>query len=268
MTTMNDQSQEKPVVLVFAGHDPSGGAGIQADIETMAALGCIATSVITSLTAQNTQLFSNHLPQTKNDFVSQTRLVLDDINIDACKIGAIGSPELMQATHEIIAGNKFPVVLDPILHSTTGYEFANEDMSALLCELLLPIATVITPNRDEAMRLTGELRPQAAAERFLAMGCKNILITDAEESATQVINHLYQQDGQCQTFTWERLSGSFHGSGCTLASAIAANLAKNIELISAIEQAQDFTWNSLKYGLQLGKGQLHPNRFFNQKKTQ
>jgi hydroxymethylpyrimidine/phosphomethylpyrimidine kinase len=265
---MNDQLQEKPVVLVFAGHDPSGGAGIQADIETMAALGCIATSVITSLTAQNTQLFSNHLPQTKSDFVSQTKLVLDDINIDACKIGAVGSPELIRAIHQIIADNKSPVVLDPILHSTTGHEFANEEMSALFCELLLPIATVITPNRDEATQLTGELHPQAAAEKFLVMGCKNILITDAEESTTQVINHLYQRDGRCQTFTWERLPGSFHGSGCTLASAIAANLAKNIELISAVQQAQDFTWNSLKHGLQLGKGQLHPNRFFNHKKTQ
>jgi hydroxymethylpyrimidine/phosphomethylpyrimidine kinase len=137
-------------------------------------------------------------------------------------------------------------------------------MCVLLCELILPLAAVITPNRDEAMQLTGELHPQAAAERFLAMGCKNILITDAEESEAQIINHLYQQDGQCQIFTWERLSGNFHGSGCTLASAIAANLAKNIALIPAIEQAQKFTWNSLKHGLQLGNGQLHPNRFFNQ----
>lgn len=263
MSTMNEQSPQKPVVLVFAGHDPSGGAGIQADIETIAALDCIATSVITSLTAQNTQLFSYHLPQTKNDFVSQVKLVLDDFNIDACKIGAIGSQELIQAIHEIITENKFPIVIDPVLHSTTGYDFASDDMRVLLCEQLLPLATVITPNRDEVMQLTGELQPQAAAEKFLAMGCKNILITDVEESETQIINHLYQQDGSCHIFTWERLPGNFHGSGCTLASAITANLAKNITLIPAIKQAQKFTWNSLKYGLQLGKGQLHPNRFFN-----
>lgn len=264
MPAMNEQSLQKPVVLVFAGHDPSGGAGIQADIETLAALGCIATSVITSLTAQNTQLFSYHLPQTKNDFVSQTKLILGDIDIDACKIGAIGSPELILAIHEIITDQTFQLVIDPVLHSTTGHDFASEEMCGLLCELLLPLATVITPNRDEAMQLTGELHPQAAAEKFLAMGCKNILITDAEESETQIINHLYQQDGSCQTSTWERLPGNFHGSGCTLASAIAANLAKNIELTPAIEQAQEFTWNSLKHGLQLGKGQMHPNRFFNQ----
>lgn len=264
MSTMNDQSLQKPVVLVFSGHDPSGGAGIQADIETLTALGCIATSVITSLTAQNTQLFSYHLPQSKNDFVAQTKLVLDDININACKIGAIGSPELIRAIHEIIADQTFQLVIDPVLHSTTGHNFTNEEMCILLCELILPLATVITPNRDEAMQLTGELHPQAAAEKFLAMGCKNILITDAEESETQIINYLYQQDGQCQTFIWERLPGNFHGSGCTLASAITANLAKNIELISAVKQAQEFAWNSLKHGLQIGKGQMHPNRFFNQ----
>ncbi len=264
MTNMDHPTIQKSVVLVLAGHDPSGGAGIQADIETLAAHGCIATSVITSLTAQNTQSFSYHLPQTAVDFVNQCKLVLEDIKIDACKIGAIGSPELIRAIHEMIADQSFPVVLDPVLHSSTGHDFANEEMCALLCELILPFATVITPNRDEAMELTGELKPQAAADRLLEIGCKNILISDAEDSEKIVINYLVQKDGQCQTYTWERLPGSFHGSGCTLASAITANLAKDIELISAIEQAQEFTWQSLKHGLQLGKGQMHPNRFFNQ----
>jgi len=264
MTTMNNPSPNKPVVLVLAGHDPSGGAGIQADIETLAANGCIATSVITSLTAQNTQSFSYHLPQAAGDFISQARLVVDDVNIAACKIGAIGSQELIRAIHELITDITFPVILDPVLHSTTGHDFLNEEMCVSLCELILPFTTVITPNREEALQLTGTLTPQAAAEKFLELGCKNILITDAEASEIQMINHLYQEDGQTHAFTYERLSGKFHGSGCTLASAISANLAKNIGLPTAIEQAQEFTWNSLKYGLKLGKGQIHPNRFFKQ----
>ena len=264
MTTMDTQSHHKPVVLVLAGHDPSGGAGIQADVETLSAYGCIAASVITSLTAQNTQCFSHHIPQATEDFLTQGKLILEDINIDTCKIGAIGSPDLIRAIHELIADKPFPVVLDPVLQSTTGHDFSNEEMCGLLCDLILPLATMITPNRDEAMQLTGELNPQSAAEKLLEMDCKNVLITDAEDSKTEVINHLYQGDGQTQIFTYERLSGSFHGSGCTLASAISANLAKDIELISAIEQAQEFTWHSLKHGLQLGKGQMHPNRFFNQ----
>ncbi len=261
---MNKPSLKKPVVLVLAGHDPSGGAGIQADIETMAAHECIATSVITSLTAQNTQSFSYHLPQAATDFISQARLVIDDVNIDACKIGAIGSLELIRAIHELIVDETFPVLLDPVLQSTTGHDFSNENMCNLFCELILPFTTVITPNRKEALQLTGTLTPQAAAERLLKKGCKNILITDAETSKTQIINHLYREDGQTQIYTYERLPGNFHGSGCTLASAISANLAKNIELTTAIEQAQEFTWNSLKYGLTLGEGQIHPNRFYNQ----
>ncbi len=264
ISPMNEQSQNKPVVLVLAGHDPSGGAGIQADIETLAAHGCIATSVITSLTAQNTQSFTYNLPQAAEDFLTQGKLVVEDIKIDACKIGAIGSQELIRAIHELITDESCPVILDPVLQSTTGHDFSNEEMCSLISKLLLPFTTVITPNRAEALQLTGTLTPQAAAEKFLELGCKNILITDAEASETKIINHLYQEDGQTQTFTYDRLPEKFHGSGCTLASAISANLAKNIELLTAIEQAQEFTWNSLKHGLKLGKGQIHPNRFFKQ----
>lgn len=256
-------SKHKPVVLILAGHDPTGGAGIQADIETQASLDCIATTVVTSLTAQNTQLFSYHLPQASRDFASQMKLVLDDINIDACKIGAIGSPELVRAIHEILANATFPIILDPVLQSTTGHDFAHEEMCTLMCELLFPFMTVITPNLNEALLLSGTLTPQAAADKFIKMGCKNILITDAEASKTHVINHLYTETGQHQYYTWERLQGSFHGSGCTLSSAIAANLAKDMALTSAVEQAQDFTWNSLKHGLKIGQGQKQPNRFFN-----
>ena len=262
MTAMNKLSLNKPVVLVLAGHDPSGGAGLQADIETVAAHGCLATSVITSLTAQNTQSFFHHIPQSADDFLTQGKLVLEDIKIDACKIGAIGSPDLVHAIHKLIAGETFPVVLDPVLRSTTGHDFSSEDMCRLLCELILPLATIITPNRDESMQLTGELNPQSAAEKLLEMNCKNVLITDAVDSKTEIINNLYLEDGETRTFTFERLSGSYHGSGCTLASAISADLAKKIEIISAIEQAQEYTWNSLKHGLQLGNGQMHPNRFF------
>jgi len=268
MTTMDKSSPNKSIVLVLAGHDPSGGAGIQADIETLAALGCVATSVITSLTAQNTQSFSHHIPQVTEDFLTQGKLIVEDMKIDACKIGAIGSPDLIRAIHKLIADKPFPVVLDPVLKSTTGHNFSNEEMCGLLCELVLPLATIITSNRDEAMQLTGEPDPQSSAEKLLEMNCKNVLMTDAEDSETKVINHLYQEDGKTQIFTYERLSGNFHGSGCTLASAISANLAKGIELIPAIEQAQEYTWYSLKHGLQLGKGQMHPNRFFNQTKTQ
>ncbi len=261
MVAMNKSLLNKPVVLVLAGHDPCGGAGIQADIETLAAHGCIATSIITSLTAQNTQSFSYHIPQVAEDFLTQGKLVIEDIKIDACKIGAIGSEELIHAIHELISDKTFPVILDPVIQSTTGYDFSNEEMCSLISELLLPFTTMITPNLKEALQLTGTQTPQAAAEKLLELGCKNVLITDVEASEITIVNHLYQEGGQAQTFTFEHVSGDFHGSGCTLSSAISANIAKDIKIIPAVKQAQEFTWNSLKNGLKLGKGQIHPNRF-------
>lgn len=123
MAAMNKPLLNKPVVLVLAGHDPCGGAGIQADIETLAVHECIATSIITSLTAQNTQSFSYHIPQVAEDFLTQGKLVIEDIKIDACKIGAIGSEELIHAIHELISDKTFPVILDPVIQSTTGYDF-------------------------------------------------------------------------------------------------------------------------------------------------
>lgn len=134
-------------------------------------------------------------------------------------------------------------------------------MCSLILELLLPFTTMITPNLKEALQLTGTQTPQAAAEKLLELGCKNVLITDVETSEITIVNHLYQEDRQTQIFTFDRLPGDFHGSGCTLSSAISANIAKDMKIVPAVEQAQEFTWNTLKNGLKLGKGQIHPNRF-------
>lgn len=263
---MNTCANYKPIVLVLSAHDPSGGAGIQADIETLASNGCIAAPVITSLTAQNTQLFSYHLPQTAENFTTQVQLVLDDMNIAACKIGAIGSAPLIKAIHQIILDKPFPVILDPVLQSSTRHHFADQNMTDLLCEFLIPLTTVITPNLHEALLLTGTKNPDDAAVKLTAMGCQNILITDAEPSATEIVNHWWQQDGQQKHYTWERLPDTYHGSGCTLASAISAGFAKNIAPMTATEQAQHFTWHSLKNGLKIATGQHHPNRFFDKNK--
>lgn len=254
----------KPAVLVFAAHDPSGGAGIQADIETLAAHGCIAMPVITALTAQNTRSFAYHLPQDGENFISQVRLVINDIDIAACRIGAIGSLRLIEVIHEVISTAVFPVILDPVLQSTTGYDFADRSMGKLICELLIPYTKVLTPNRHEALLLTERSNVEEAAASLLDMGCENVLITDIHPSATEIHHRLYRQDGTQETYVWERLVGNYHGSGCTLAAAISAGLAKKIELTTAVVQAQEFTWESLRHGLEIGKGQFLPNRFFRQ----
>lgn len=260
---MSNNPKKKPAVLVLAAHDPSGGAGIQADIETLAAHNCIAIPVITSLTTQNTKQFSHHLPQTAEHFSAQLQMVMDDIDIVACKIGAIGSPQLIPIIQELISNNTLPVVFDPVLGSTTGYSFADTTSYPILCDLL-PATTVISPNLHEALLLTGKTEPQSAAKALLEKGCEYILITDTDPSNEKVVNHLYYRNGQCNIYTWERLHGSYHGSGCTLSAAISAGLAKKIDPKIAIEYAQKFTWYALKNGLEIGAGQLFPNRFFNQ----
>lgn len=260
---MPHNPKKKPAVLVLAAHDPSGGAGIQADIETLAVHDCIAIPVITSLTAQNTKQFSHHLPQTAEHFSTQLQMVMDDIDIVACKIGAIGSPQLLQVIHDFISDNSLPVVFDPVLRSTTGYSFADPTSYSMLCDLL-PTTTVLSPNLREALLLTGKLEPKSAAKELLAKGCEYILITDTEPSNAKVVNHLYHRNGHCHIYTWERLHGNYHGSGCTLSAAISAGLAKKIDPKIAIEYAQKFTWYTLKNGLEIGRDQLFPNRFFNQ----
>lgn len=258
---MNKTVHDKPVILALSAHDPSGGAGIQADIETMSAHGCMAAPVITSLTAQNTQSFAYHIPQTRGNFITQTKLLIDDMDIAACKIGAIGCPQLIRATHEIISRNSFPVVLDPVFQSTTGHDFADQETYLLIRELLLPFTTVVTPNRHEASVLSGVPASRAAAE-LLETGCKYVLITDTEPSSAQVVNRLYRRHEPCTSYYWQRLEGGYHGSGCTLAAAVSAGLAKKTNVETAVEQAQEFTWGSIKHAVRTGRGQLCPNRFF------
>jgi hydroxymethylpyrimidine/phosphomethylpyrimidine kinase len=259
---MSTKQTNKPIVLVLAGHDPSGGAGIQADIETVSSIGAAAVSIITSLTAQNTQVFGKLLPQQQHDFTEQAQLIFTDMQISACKIGAIGHFSLVEAINNILGHQELPVVLDPVLQSTTGYDLVNEELCQAICTMLLPIATLITPNRAEALQLTDELEPAQAAKKLLTQGCQSVLITGEEETESIITNRLYTNDNNCRTYIWERLPGEYHGSGCTLSSAITALLALNIDIMTAVEQAQQYTWNTLKHGVQYGRGQLHPDRFY------
>ena len=256
------QAKQKPVVLVFSGFDPCGGAGIQADIETIASLGAFAAPVITSLTAQNTQTCAGHQPQHTDDFMTQTQLIFEDLSIKACKIGLTADLKLIKAIRILLEGRDFPVVFDPVLDATTGYRFTDNDLRRAMLTKLLPLATVITPNYREALQLTDAAGTDEASRDLLDRGCRYVLMTDVTDSETEIVNQLYTHDGDCRTYQWQRLPGNFHGSGCTLAAAISALLAKDMDVSSAVEQAQQFTWHCLKHGLQLGRGQQHPNRFF------
>lgn len=259
-----------PIVLTFAATDPSGGAGMQADILTIASMGCHPLSVVTAITVQDTSGVDDLLPIDAEWVADQARAVLEDMPVSAFKIGLLGSVENIAVIAEVIADYpEIPLVLDPVLTSGRGDELANEDMAAALCELLLPQTTILTPNSIEARRLVhdednDEDNPDLAecAKRILQMGSEYVLVTGTHEHTQKVVNTLYSERGVVRSDEWPRLSGIYHGSGCTLASAIAALLANGLPMAEAVKEAQEFTWQALQYGFRPGMGQHIPDRLF------
>ena len=259
-----------PIVLTFAASDPTGGAGIQADLLTIAGLGCHPLSVITALTVQDTAGIDSVLAIDAEWVEDQARALLEDMPVDVFKIGLLGSVDNIAAIAGIVADYPdIPLVFDPVLASGRGDELADEEMIAALQELLLPQTTVLTPNSIEARRLThaaddeGEEMPLAkCAQRLLTFGCDYVLLTGTHDSTPQVVNVLYHGDGVVRSDTWPRLPGSYHGSGCTLASAVAAGLAHRLPVAGAVGEAQEYTWKALAAGFRPGMGQFIPDRFF------
>jgi len=252
-----------PMVLTFAASDPTGGAGLQADLLTLAALGCHPLSVLTALTAQDTSGIARMLALEPAWITEQARRVLDDIAVAAFKAGVLGSAANVRAASEIVAAHaEAAFVVDPVLASGRGDRLADEDTIEALCESILPRTTVLTPNSIEARRLTGE-RDLAACARALAdRGCEYVLITGTHEEGAEVVNTLYDESGVVREDRWPRLPQNYHGSGCTLASAIAAYLAHGLEPAQAVGEAQRFTWQALAAGFAAGGGQWLPNRFY------
>ncbi len=253
-----------PTVLVFAGLDPTGGAGLQADIEAIASMGCHAAPVATALTVQDTRDVYASYPVDPGTLIESARAVLEDLPVAACKVGLAGSVALVEAIHSILVDYpELPLVLDPVLASGAGSPLAAGDTQAALVELLLPRTAVLTPNSREARALAPEADSlEAAGQALLDRGCELVLITGTHEATPRVVNLLYGNLRQLESFEWDRLPGEYHGSGCTLASAIAGLLAQGHEPLTAIRQAQEYTWESLKHAYRTGHGQLIPNRLF------
>lgn len=249
-------------MLVIAGHDPSGGAGVQADIESIANAGCHPVTVITSLTAQNTRQVVDVIPQEPERFRKQISLILEDMEITACKIGMTGSIELIDVIQSELSKIEVPIVLDPVISATSGKSFADENMCEKILSSLFPLTTVVTPNSEEARALSHTTDLNAAANKLLAYGTQSVLITGTHEDTDDVINTFYTTNNTSIDYQWERLTETFHGSGCTLSSRIAALLALGNTLEEAVKNSQAYTWNTLKHGLKLGQSQAQPNRFY------
>ena len=263
-------SQSPPIVLSFAAADPSGGAGIQADILTLSSMGCHALSVVTAITVQDTVGVEGVLPLDAEWVADQARCVLEDMPVTVFKLGVLGSVEIIAAIAEVVSDYpEVPLVLDPVVSSGRGDELATEDMVIAMRELIIPQTTLITPNSLEARRLALDESDDAddpsleeCARRILGFGCEYILITGTHENTPQVVNTLYSQEGVLRSDSWQRLPGTYHGSGCTLASAIAATIANGLSISEAVRDAQEYTWQALSSAYRPGMGQQIPDRLF------
>ena len=266
---MNTKTPPPPLVLVFAASDPTAGAGIQADLLTLASLGCHPLSALTAITVQDTVGVDSVHPVGAEILERQARTLLEDMQVAAFKFGVLGSVENVVAVAEIISDYPdIPVVFDPVLTSGRGDDFSDEEIISAMRELLLPQTTILTPNAPEARRLAehedDENEPDIdlCAQRLIEMGAQYVLITGTHENTPEVINTLYNADGVLRRDRWERLPGSYHGSGCTLASAIAGCIAGGASIEDAVRDAQDYTWQTLANGFRPGMGQFIPDRFF------
>lgn len=266
MTTAGDAiHQRRPCVLVFAGADPSGGAGVYADVQAIAAVGAHALPVVTVLTVQDNNRVNAIYSVPAEQVRQQARTLMATLSIDAIKIGIVGSRANATCIAELLAELRtsnpgLPIVLDPVLASGHGDALTREDALEVVAPLLVH-ATLVTPNLPEAAALcpgVRELAGQAAA--LLARGTRNVLIKGGHGTQDDIVNRWFAADGAVRDWHWPRLPGSFHGSGCTLAAAIAGLLAQGHTLSEAIDGAQRFTQRALEQAFSIGPGQRIPQR--------
>lgn len=250
-----------PNVLVIAGHDPSGGAGLQADIEAVAAQRAHAATVPTLLTCQDTHDVYGVSPVDTDFMRDCIERLLADMRFDAIKIGVVASPEQVRAIRETAERlAPVPLVVDPVLKAAGGGQLADDPVAEALVAELFEHATIVTPNATEARRLCdGEADLDTCGAR-LAARAQHALITGGDEPDNEVINTLYSAGETPCVWRWPRLGGPYHGSGCTLGSTLAARLARGDNIRSAVTTAQRQTWQALDAGTAVGSGQPVPRR--------
>lgn len=255
---MSDLMTSTPVVMSISSHDPSGGSGISADIETLTSLGCHCTPIITKLSARDTAKEMDCQVTDTALLIEQIRAVLEDINVNLFKIGDLANIAIAEALHTIL--NDYPNI-PVVLHPVISDQDSELDYPAAICNLLLSQATITVLSKDDALALSsGADTVSACAQELMEHGCDNILITSANGGNTQISNHWYSQRGTSQEYQWERLPNNYYGAGSTLSAAVSAYLAHDISMPESIQQAQQFTFKALQKGRRIGMGKLLPDR--------
>jgi len=260
-----------PSVLTIAGSDSGGGAGIQADLKTISALGCYGTSAITAITAQNTMGITHLFELPVTIVTNQIKAVIEDIRPHAIKIGMIPNPALLKAIFDVLTlYPEIPVILDPVMVATSGHRLVEEDTVELMKNVLIPLTALITPNLDEAAILTAmEISTvehmKIAAHQLLNFGGQAVLIKGGHLKGNKLYDVYLDKKGREFIFENERIpSQNTHGTGCTLSSAIACFTARNMEMPEAIKNAESYVHRTIVEGIDVktGKGKGPLNHFY------
>lgn len=262
-----DKAIKQPVVLTIAGFDPSGGAGVLADIKTFAAFGCYGLAAVTSLTFQNTQQVVGAANQSAATVRQQIAPLFDDFEISAIKTGMLPTVEIIREVAGILRANAVPVVVvDPVVTSTTGFDLVDDLAVDALASDLFPQASLVTPNIAEAQRLTGidikdRVQTERAAEAILKMGCRAVLITGGDANSDLATDLLLDAQGTT-VFSTERIkSKQTHGTGCTMASALACLLARGCSLLESVPIAKQYIAQAIASATGIGRGNGPLNHF-------
>ncbi|WP_404369278.1 bifunctional hydroxymethylpyrimidine kinase/phosphomethylpyrimidine kinase [Marinobacter sp.] len=247
--------------MILSGLDPSGGAGIQADIQAVTALGCHPLPVLTCLTVQDTKNVYNSAPVDAGLIEQQLACLAADTPFQAIKTGALGNADVVDVLVRFLDRYPdIPLIVDPVIKAAGGGDLADEALIDRMRSRLFPLADVITPNGVELALLGNSDDPEKAAVQLLSGGCHSVLATGGHGTGEQIINILHRENRRTEEWPLERIGGEYHGSGCTLAAAIAAGRAKGLSLENAIDRAQLFVLEAIRNALEVGQGQPVPDR--------
>ena len=252
-----------PIALTIAGSDSSGGAGIQADLKTFAALRVYGASALTAITAQNTVGVQAVKVLPAAFVLAQIDSVLSDLNVRAIKTGMLANADIVVAVAERLKSARIPIVVDPVMVATSGDALLSEDAISAVRALLLGVAALVTPNLPEAARLldqpiaSDETAMCSQAQALLKLGCKAVLVKGGHSGGPDAVDILFDGKTMTRLARPRVATRNTHGTGCTLSAAIAAGLAHGLSLTVAVEQAKDYLWMALTQADRLAVGRGH-----------
>jgi len=240
-------------ILSIGGSDPSSGAGIQSDIKTFSNHGVYGFTVVTAVTSQNTKNVASIEPVSTKSLMAQLDSILSDFHVDAIKIGMVYNSQIIKVIHSKLRKFKVPIVVDPIIKSTTGATLLKKSALHDYRKMIVPLADVITPNKYEAKVLSGTSNTNKSAKKIQAMGAKCVIITGATSSNSQISDFVLEENRK-YIISGKKIPTRNHGSGCNYSAAISASLAKGNTIHYAVKTAKDYVYQSIRNSKNIGKG--------------